>query len=330
MMTHTATLGPVRVAVLLADSLAPGKPSWSSVFGEWSLDPLFAFMVLAGALYLTGVRRLLARGRQWPVGRSLAFGTGLVLIGFATQSGFAQYDRVLFSWHVAQHLLLGMVAPLLLVLGAPVTLALQASHRTAQARGLRVLRSRPVALVTHPLVVWIAFGGTLVVLYFTGLYELSLRNGWVHGLLHVHFVVIGCLFMAYVIGIDPLPRALGYGARLLFVAVVLPFHAFLGVVLLGRPTVIAADWYAQVSRPWVSSALNDQKLGAGMLWAFGELFGLIALGIVLYQWMRHEEVVAARLDRRLDAEEAATPVGPRLSQDRSSTKSRSLSTRLEM
>ena len=90
--------------------------------------------------------------------------------------------------------------------------------------------------------------------------------------------------------------------RLLFVAVVLPFHAFLGVALLGRRSVIAADWYAEVSRPWVSGALSDQKLGAGMLWAFGELFGLLALGIVLYQWMRHEEIVAVRLDRRLDAE----------------------------
>jgi putative membrane protein len=302
MMAHTATLGPVSVTALLADSLAPGKPSWSTVFGDWSLDPLFVLTLLAGALYLTGVRRLAVRGRQWPVGRSAAFASGLVVIAFATQSGLAQYDRVLFSLHVAQHLLLGMVAPILLVLGAPVTLALQASHRSAQARGLRVLHSRPVAVVTHPLVVWVLFGGTLVVLYFTGLYELSLRNNWVHGFLHLHFVVVGCLFMAYVIGVDPLPRAFGYGARLLFVAIVLPFHAFIGVALLGRRTVIAADWYAQVSRPWASGALSDQRLGAGMLWAFGELFGLVALGIVLYQWMRHEELVAARADRRLDAE----------------------------
>lgn len=292
----------MSVAALLAESLAPGKPSWSTLFGDWSLDPLFALAVLAAALYLTGVRRLAASGRRWPVGRSVSFACGLVVIAFATQSGLAQYDRVLFSLHVAQHLLLGMVAPVLLVLGAPVTLALQASHRSAQTRGLRALHSRPVNVLTHPLVVWILFGGTLVVLYFTGLYELSLRNSWVHGLLHVHFVVVGCLFMAYVIGIDPLPRSLGYGARLLFVAVVLPFHAFLGVALLGRQTVLAGDWYAEVSRPWMSGALSDQKVGAGMLWAFGELFGVVALGIVLYQWMRHEELLAARADRRLDAE----------------------------
>src|SRR5258708_37941432 len=111
-----------------------------------------------------------------------------------------------------------MLAPLLLVLGAPITLALQASPRRVQRRLLRVLRSHPVALIAHPVTVWVLFGGTLVVLYFTGLYELTLRNHAAHVLVHVHFLVVGFLFMGYVVGIDPLGRALGYGARLLYVA----------------------------------------------------------------------------------------------------------------
>ncbi len=229
--------------------------------------------------------------------RTGAFGGGLVVIAFATQSGFARYDTVLFSMHVAQHLLLGMLAPVLLVLGAPLTLALQASERRTRSRLLRLLHSRPVAVLTHPLLVWVWFGGTLVVLYFTGLYALSLGDPWVHVLIHVHFVVVGCLFMAYVIGVDPLPRAFGYGGRMLFVAVVLPFHAFLGVALLGERRVLASGWYAGHAPAWATTPLADQRLGAGMLWAFGEVFGLVALGIVLYQWMRHDEAVAARRDR---------------------------------
>ena len=197
--------------------------------------------------------------------------------------------------HVAQHLLLGMLAPVLLVLGAPLTLALQASERRTRSRLLRLLHSRPVAVLTHPLLVWVWFGGTLVVLYFTGLYALSLRDPWVHVLIHAHFVVVGCLFMAYVIGVDPLPRAFGYGGRMLFVAVVLPFHAFLGVALLGERRVLASGWYAGHAPAWATTPLADQRLGAGMLWAFGEVFGLVALGIVLYQWMRHDEAVAARV-----------------------------------
>jgi putative copper resistance protein D len=295
----------VSVAALVGESLAPGKPTWSTLLGDWSLDPLLLLTLAAGGLYVAGVRRLAVRGRRWPLHRSICFGIGLALVVFVTQSGFAKYDRVLFSLHVVQHLALGMLAPVFLVLGAPVTLFLQASHRAAQQRGLRALRSRPVLVITHPLIVWVLFGGTLVVLYFTGLYELSLRDPWVHFLVHTHFLVVGCLFAAYVVGVDPMPRSMGYGARLLFVAIVLPFHAFLGVALLGTDTVLARGWYAQVARPWLASPLNDQRLGAGILWGVGELFGLAALAIVLYQWMRHDEREAVRIDRRLDAEAAS-------------------------
>jgi putative membrane protein len=293
--------------VSLAAYLAPPRPTWSALLGEWSLDPLFVLTVAAGVLYALGVRRLSERGRRWSPARAASFATGLVLVLLATQSGLAQYDRTLFSLHVVQHMLLGMVAPLFLVLGAPVTLALQASRRPAQQRLLRVLHSRPVLVVTHPAVVWVLFGGTLVALYFTGLYELSLRNDAVHALVHAHFVVVGFLFMGYVVGIDSLAQGFGYGARLLYVLVLLPFHAFVGVALLGSDRVLASGWYSQVVRSWGSSPLDDQRLGAGILWGAGELLGAIALAIVLYQWMRHEEREGARLDRRLDAERVGVP-----------------------
>ncbi len=287
----------------LAAYLAPPRPTWSALLGDWSLDPLFVLTVAAAVLYALGVRRLSERGRRWPPARSASFATGLVLVLLATQSGLAQYDRTLFSLHVVQHMLLGMVAPLFLVLGAPVTLALQAFRRPAQQRLLRVLHSRPLLIVTHPAVVWVLFGGTLVALYFTGLYELSLRNDAVHALVHAHFVIVGFLFMGYVVGIDSLAQGFGYGARLLYVLVLLPFHAFVGVALLGSDHVIASGWYSQVVRSWGPASLDDQRLGAGILWGAGELLGAVALGIVLYQWMRHEEREGARLDRRLDAEQ---------------------------
>ena len=286
-------LAPPLVAV---SAVAP--PSWSTLLGDWHPDARFLVTIVVGVLYAAGVRRLAVRGRHWSVGRSVAFGTGLAVVLYATESGFAQYDTIRFSLHVVQHLLLGMVAPLLLVLGAPVTLLLQASRRTTRSRVLHIVHSRTAKVLTHPVLVWVLFGGTLVVLYFTSLYALSLRNDWVHVLVHVHFVVIGCVFMAYVVGIDPLPRSFQYGGRMLFVAVMLPFHAFLGIALLGQERVLAASWYARTAPAWATNPLADQKLGAGLLWASGELFGLVAMGIVLYQWMRHEELVAARADRR--------------------------------
>lgn len=284
----------------LAAYLAPPRPSWSTLLGDWSLDPLFGLAVLAGVLYAIGVRRLAERGRRWPAARSTAFVSGLGMIVLATQSGLAEYDRTLFSLHVVQHVMLGMIAPIFLVLGAPVTLGLQACRRPAQLRLLRVLRSAPLKLLTHPAIVWVLFGSTLVVLYFTGLYEASLRNDTVHALVHAHFVIVGFLFMGYVVGIDSFASGFGYGARLLYVLVLLPFHAFIGVALLGSDRVLASSWYADIGRQWGPSMLDDQRLGAGILWAAGELVGVVALGVVLYQWMQHEEREGERLDRQLD------------------------------
>ncbi len=285
--------------------VAPPAPSWDILVTDWSLDVTFPVVLVVAAAYLVGVRRLHAQGRSWPATRTVPFLSGLAVILIATESGIASYDRVLFSLHVVQHILLGMVAPLLLVLGAPVTLALQAGSRPTQRLVLRVLRSGPARVLTHPLTAWLLFGTSIVTLYFTPLYELSLSNGWFHVATHAYFVLAGTLFLAHVVGLDPIPHALGYGARLLYVLVLLPFHTFVGVALLTMNTVIAAGWYDHVERSWGAAPLADQRTGAGLLWISGELFGLLCIGIVTYQWMAAEERAAARHDRRLDGVDGA-------------------------
>ncbi len=285
--------------------VAPPPPTWDLLLTDWQPDLLLLVVGAAAAGYALGVRRLARRGREWPRSRSLSFAAGLLVVLVATQSGLAAYDRVLFSLHVVQHLLLGMVAALLLVLAAPVTLALQASGRAGQRRLLRALHSRPVAAVTHPVTAWLLFGGTLAVLYFTGLYELSLRNDWVHAAVHAHFLVVGFLFMAHVVAVDPIPGALGFGARLLYVLVALPFHAFLGVAILASDEVLAAGWYDGVVRTWGASPLSDQRTGAGLLWVAGEIFGVVAALVVVRRWMAHEERAGARHDRQLEAARTA-------------------------
>ncbi len=285
--------------------VAPPAPSWDLLLTDWQPDLLLVVIVAAAAGYAVGVRRLARRGRSWPRSRSICFATGLVVVVIATQSGLAAYDRVLFSLHVVQHLLLGMVAALLIVLAAPVTLALQASGRTAQRRLLRALHSGPVAVITHPVTAWLLFGGTLAVLYFTALYELSLRNDWVHAAVHAHFLIVGFLFMAHVVAVDPIPTALGFGARLLYVLVALPFHAFLGVAILASDEVLAAGWYEGVVRTWGASPLSDQRTGAGLLWVAGELFGVVAALVVVRRWMAHEDRAGTRHDRQLEAARTA-------------------------
>jgi putative membrane protein len=256
------------------------------------VDPGAAIgIAVAAVLYAGGVRRLRGRGRRWSPGRSLAFAGALVALLVATQGPVAARDTETFAAHAVQHALLGMVAPLLLALSAPVTLALQAASRPTQTSLLRLVNSPPVAVLTHPAVALVLFAGSLFVVYFTPLLELSLRNGLVHAAIHVHFLAAGCLFFWPLVGIDPVRWNLPHGVRLLVLLVSVPVHAVLGISLATGDTLIAEGWYE----------LSDQRAGGGILWAAGDLLGVLAAGIVLAQWMRHDDREAAREDRRLDA-----------------------------
>ena len=279
------------------------SPSLRSVALGWTLDPVALIAIAAaGGLYLRGVRRLGGRGRRWPPARTAAFAGGLAVLGVATCSGLARYEADRFSLHAAQHALLGMFGPLLLALGAPVTLALQASSRSTQRALSKLVHSRPAGFLAHPVVAWLAFGGTLVALYATPLLEASLDNGLVHAAVHTHVVVVGALFCWVTVGVDPIRGRPPHAARLLSVALALPFHAVVGLALVGSEEVLAPGFYAD---------LADQHAGGGVLWAAGELFGLVAAGTVLAQWMSHDERLARREDRRLDAARAgAREPGP--------------------
>ncbi|MBW3580725.1 MAG: cytochrome c oxidase assembly protein [Actinobacteria bacterium] len=259
-----------------------------------AFDPAAALVVVvAGVLYLGGVRRL-ADGRGWPARRTTAFVAGLVVVALATQSGLAGAEADRFSIHTVQHVLLGMVAPALMALGAPVTLALQASRRPTQMVLLRVLHSAPLRLLTHPVAAWLVFGGSLVGLYFTRVLELSLTNDLIHAGVHLQFLVAGGLFCWTAVGVDPLSWRLPHGARLLFVVLAVPVHAIIGLALMGTSTPVAESFGTS------AAALADQRVGGGILWATGDLFGVILAGVVLAQWMGHEERVARRHDRLLD------------------------------
>ncbi len=263
-----------------------------------AFDPAAGLLiVVAAGLYVGGVRRLERRGRRWRRARSVAFATGLVVVVAATQTGLAGAEAERFSLHVVQHVLLGMVAPALFALSAPVTLALQASSRSAQTVLLAVIEHPVVAVLSHPATAWGLFGGSLVALYFSPLLELSLDNEAVHAVVHLQFLAAGGLFCWTAVGVDPLRRRLPHGARLLFVLLAVPVHAIVGLALLGATETLAGPFYGSGS-----GALADQRVGAGLLWATGDLFGVVLAGVVLAQWMGHEERVARRHDRLTLAE----------------------------
>jgi cytochrome c oxidase assembly factor CtaG len=290
----------------LGDGLPELTPAALVTQSRPALVPLLIVLVI-GAAYLLGVRRLQARGDSWPVARTVAFvAGGLGTFALATMSGLAAYDLSLFSVHMIQHMLLSMVAAVFLALGAPVTLALRTLPPGPRAGLVAVLHSRFVRVVSFPLLPWVLYVASPFALYFSGWYEATLRNAVLHELLHVHFLVVGALFFWPLLGVDPIPGRGSHPWRLLLVAATLPFHAFLGVAIMsvepdGRG-LLASGHYLPLHG--LEEAVFQQQLGGGLLWASGDLVGLLFLAVLLTQWMRASEREAQREDRRLDRLEA--------------------------
>jgi len=219
---------------------------------------------------------------------------------FATTSGLAAYDTTLLSVHMVQHMLLSMVVPLLLALGAPVTLGLRTLPRRPRGWLLAVLHSWVVKVLSFPPLTLALFVLSPWVLYFSGWYEASLRSAYVHEMMHVHLVLVGSLFFWPLVGVDPIPGRVAYPFRLLLMVLTLPFHAFLGVTIMGQETLIAGDWYRSLRETWLPDPLDDQHLAGGLLWGSGDLVGLLFFIVLFVQWVRSSMREAAREDRRLD------------------------------
>ena len=115
----------------------------------------------------------------------------------------------------------------------------------------------------------------------------------------------GALWFWPILGLDPMPVRIPYPLRLLAVFATMPFHAFLGITIMGGSTLIAEDWYLGLGRDWGPSPARDQEIAGGLLWASGDLVALIVLAALFVQWSRASEREALREDRRLDRLEAA-------------------------
>ncbi|MDQ1615637.1 MAG: hypothetical protein QOJ60_1576, partial [Actinomycetota bacterium] len=173
---------------------------------------------------------------------------------------------------------------------------------------LGVLHSWVAKALTFPVVSGFLFVATPFALYLTGWYEATLRHPLLHDFTHLHFVVVGCLWFWPLLSLDPMPLRLPHPLRLMAIFVTMPFHAFLGVAIMSSHKIIARDWYAGLHRDWGPSLASDQNTAGAILWATGDLVGLIVLGSLFVQWSRASEREAVREDRRLDrleAEEAA-------------------------
>ncbi len=283
----------------------PAAPTVLRLMWGWSGNGVgLAIVCLGTALYLRGVWVMRRRGDAWPVGRTVSWLLGMVIIAWATFGGLGVYSHVLFSAHMASHMLLSMVAPIFLVLGAPMTLALrtlpgprQPGEVSPRTMLMAFLHSRFSQFFTHPLIGPVLFVGSLYGLYFSGAFETLMGNHWGHSIMELHFLAVGTLFYYVLIGIDPAPRAIPPLVRFGMLLVTVPFHAFFAVAVMSSNTVFAGDYWRSLERPYRTDLLADQYLGGGMAWAMGEIPLILVMGAILVQWFRSDAREAKRFDR---------------------------------
>ncbi len=278
-----------------------------SYLTEWKFDLAWALVCVFGlALYLAGVIRLARRGDRWPIGRTIPWILGIAFLFYTTNGALNAYEQYLFSTHMLGHMALTMLIPLLLVLGAPVTLALRATEKRHDGSWggrewiMWAVQTPYSKFITHPAVAAVVFAGSLWVFYFTPIARWAASEHLGHQWMIIHFLISGYLFSLSMIGIDPVPYRFPYPLRLVTLFATMASHAFFGVTIMTGDALMLADWYGAMGRTWGATPLEDQSTGGGIAWGIGELPTLALALVVAVQWSRSDDKEQKRKDRAAD------------------------------
>jgi putative copper resistance protein D len=298
--------GTTPAEILTGQPLPPPETLGRLAFGA-NVDPIWLLVAVFGVFfYLAGVWRLRRRGDKWPIGRTVSWVAGLVVLAYITNGGVAVYTDYLFSAHMTMHMVLTMLVPLLLVPGAPVTLAARAIRkRTDGSRGgrewiLLAVHSRYAGYFANPFVAAVLFAGSLWVFYYSPLFRWAAENHIGHEWMTAHFLVTGYLFVQSLIGIDPVPFRLAWPFRLLLLLGTMVFHAFFGLTIMTASGLFLADWFGAMGRTWGATPMQDQLTAGGIAWSIGEIPTLALAVVVALQWSRSDARETRRKDRASD------------------------------
>lgn len=287
-------------------------PTWGRML-QVHLDPwsvLAVAALVALVVYLAAVLRLRRTGVSWPWWRTAAWVAGTLSLFAVTGTWLNGYSMVLFSVHMTQHMILSLITPLLLLVAAPVTLALRTLPRGKRAAGvprallLDLLHSRFARFVAHPLFTVPLFIASLYGVYFTPLFDALMSNPAGHQLMLAHFVVTGLLFFGPIVAQDPWPRTLSHPGRMLELFLPVPFHAFFGVAIMMAGSLVV-DSFAAPPAAWGIDPLRDQGEAGGVVWAFGELPTVLVLLVVFLSWSRSEDRRGKAIDRAAERDDDA-------------------------
>jgi putative membrane protein len=228
--------------------------------------------VLATILYIVATVKSSRYYKQWPLYRTIFWVVGVVCAIFSVIGPLAQLSHIDFTAHMVGHLLLGMLAPLLMVLGAPMTLALRTINVTTARRLSNLLKMWPVRIVSNPIVASVLNVGGLWILYSTNLYATMHDNLFLHTFIHFHVFMAGYLFTVSMIYIDPTPH------RYRFV-----FRATVMVLTLAGHGILSKYIY---SHPPAGVPLPQAEIGGMLMYYGGDLIDIVLIYILCFQWYR--------------------------------------------
>lgn len=294
-------------AEILTGEPLPAEFTFDKYFTVWRIDLIWLLVCAFGIFfYLVGVWRLHKRGDKWPWYRTVLWVLGLGLLFYITNGGINAYEMYLFSAHMGAHMTLGMMVPILLVPGAPVTLAMRAIvKRQDESRGgrewiLKAVHSGYANVISHPLFATVNFVGSLWLFYYTPIFRWATSDHIGHEWMIVHFLLAGYLFVQSLIGIDPVKTRFPYPFRLVQLLAAMTVHAFFGLGIMSSENLMLADWFGAMGRTWGSPPLQDQQAGGAIAWSVGEIPNLILALVIGFQWSRSDAKEAKRTDRQAD------------------------------
>lgn len=298
--------GQLTPAELVTDGTPlPPELTLERWFTSWEPDLLW--LLVGGFLlffYAAGVWRLHRRGDRWPIHRTVLWTLGILALTWVTSGPLNVYEHFLFSVHMLAHMLLSMTIPVLLVLSAPVTLALRAIRkRDDDSRGPRewillLVHSSFAKVITHPLVAGGLFAASLWLFYYTPLFRWAVEDHVGHTWMVIHFLLTGYLFAQALVGVDPIAGRPPYPLRLLLLLATMAMHAFFGLAVMSSESLFLADWYGAMGRTWGADPLTDQNNAGGIAWSVGEIPTVSLAILVAYLWSRSDARDAQRGDRK--------------------------------
>ncbi|MDF9797087.1 putative membrane protein [Catalinimonas alkaloidigena] len=236
------------------------------------------FISLMLLAYLRAAIGQIHQGRQWSRWRILSFISGCLLLYVGLTPSLQPMAHHDIRLHMVQHLLIGMFAPLALVLAAPVTLAVRSLPTSTSRFIMQVMGSKPVRLISHPLSALLLNIGGMYVLYLTPLYATTLSNPYMHHLLHLHFLLAGYLFCWSIAGPDPAPHRPAMRVRLIVLFLSMATHAYLSKLM------YAYEWPKNTPHP------TEQIQAAAQLMYYGGDVAEILLAIAFFAaWFRFSQ-----------------------------------------